>query len=531
MNLSAHGGGRKGGLRFAAIALAAGLALSGCSQATTPGVSGAGEEASQTPVEGGTLTFGRASSTTDLDLHQQITANNAFAIDKIFEPLVSFDADGKIIPWLAEYEVSADGLNYTFTLRDGLTFSNGDAVTPEDVVFSLNRHLEMEGSPLPIEAPVTAVEASGGREVTITLASAYTPFLSELASFSNGVLPKNFGGVSEAEFFTSPVGTGPWVVDEWDPNGDLSFVKNEHYWQDGKPHLDGLVYKVVADPTQLQQQLVAGQIDAVENVPAANSVEVAGNAALQLVEASGWSADQVFFNTLNENFADEHVRRAIAHAIDRDGIAQATGFGSSEVANVLVPSSIEYSANAEGYDLGYDVDAAKAELAKSKFKDGFETTLAIRNDRPEFGQIAQIVQEQLSEIGIDVTIEPLDYAVFKERVYGNLDYDFMLNNGQADAPDPNGIITFQTDVTGFSKSYWTSYSNPEVNALVEQGRVTPDGPEREKIYFEIQRLLADQVPFIPLSFPANLQGTAANVHGYTLLPNGSVRFQDAWKSE
>lgn len=510
--------------RLAVVALAAALAFTGCAQAPSPGTGGESGD----PVTGGTLTFGRAASVTDLDLHQQITANNAFAIDKVFEPLVSFDETGKIIPWLAEYQVSEDGLSYVFTLHEGLKFADGSDVTPADVVFSLERHLNMEESPLPIEAPVKSVEASGEREVTITLESAYTPFLAELAGFSNGVLPAEFGGATEEEFFKNPVGTGPWVVADWDPNGDLSFTKNEHYWQAGKPYLDELVYKFVADPTQLQQQLVAGQVDAVEQVPAANSAEVSGNAALQLIEAPGWSADQVFFNTLNEHFTDEHVRRAIAHAIDRDGIAQATSFGTAEVANALVPPAIEYSAQEEGFALDYDVDAAKAEMAQSAFADGFETTLAIRNDRPEFGQIAQIVQEQLSEIGITVKIESLDYAVFKERVYGNLDYDFMVNNGQADAPDPNGIISFQTDVTGFSKSYWTSFSDPEVNDLVQQGRITPDGPEREKIYFEIQRLLAEKAPFIPLQFPSNLQGASAEVQGYTLLPNGSVRFQDAW---
>lgn len=510
--------------RLAVVALAGALALAGCTAAPANDT-GAG---SGDPVAGGTLTFGRAASVTDLDLHQQITANNAFAIDKIFEPLVSFDDSGKIIPWLAEYEVSGDGLSYVFTLHNGLKFSDGSSVTSADVVFSLNRHLNMEGSPLPIEAPVASVEATGDRTVTITLDSPYTPFLAELAGFSNGILPTNFGGVSETDFFKNPIGTGPWVVKAWDPNGDLAFAKNEHYWQDGKPYLDELVYKFVADPTQLQQQLVAGQIDAVEQVPAANAADMSGNDALQLIEAPGWSADQVFFNTLNEHFADQHVRRAIAHALDRDGIAQATSFGTAEVANALVPPAIEYSAQNEGFALDYDVEAAKAELAKSQFKGGFTTTLAIRNDRPEFVQIAQIVQEQLDAIGITVKIELLDYAVFKERVYANLDYDFMINNGQADAPDPNGMISFQTDVTGFSKSYWTSFSDAEINTLVEQGRVTPDGPEREQVYFDIQKALAEKVPFIPLMFPANLQGTSASVKGYTLLPNGSVRFQDVW---
>lgn len=497
-----------------AALLAGALALTGC--AAEPG----GEGASQT------LTFGRTASVTDLDLHQQITANNAFAIDKVFESLVSFDAEGKIVPWLADYEVSADGLSYVFTLKDGVKFSNGDAVTADDVVFSIDRHLNMEGAPLPIEAPVKSVDATGDGEVTVTLESAYTPFISEMANFAGGILPKDFGGATEEAFFKKPVGTGPWVVSEWDPNGDLTFVKNEHYWQPGKPALDELVYKFVADPTQLQQQLVAGQVDAIEQVPAANAAEVAGNKDLKLVNESGWATTQVFFNTKNEHFADEHVRRAVAHALDREGITKATSFDTAEVANALLPPSLEYSANGDNVALAFDVDAAKQELAKSKFKDGFETTLVVRNDNPEFGQIAQIVQQQLAAIGITVKIEQLDYAVFKERVYANHDYDFMVNSGQADAPDPNGMISFQTDITGFSQSYWTFFDDAEVNALVAKGRVTPDGDERRAIYLEIQQLLAEKAPYVPLSFSANLQGTSAAVDGYTLLPNGSVRFED-----
>ncbi|MGV2795105.1 ABC transporter substrate-binding protein, partial [Clostridium perfringens] len=129
-----------------------------------------------------------------------------------------------------------DGLTYTFVLRDGLKFSNGNAVTAEDAVFSLQRHLEV-GGPLAISAKVDAVKAQDDRTLVITLKEPYTPFISELSNFSNGIIPKNFGGVSEEEFFKKPVGTGPFVVDNWDPAGDVTFVKNPHYWQEGKPYI------------------------------------------------------------------------------------------------------------------------------------------------------------------------------------------------------------------------------------------------------------------------------------------------------
>ena len=509
-------------LALAAAALAAALVLSACAGGGDPEPGAVSEE----PVAGGTLTFGRVAAVNNLDLNQQITANNAFAIDKIFEPLVAFDEHGEIGPWLAEYAESEDGLVYTFTLREGLLFSNGEPVTPDDVVFSLTRHIEV-GGPLPLTAPIAGLEATGEREVTITLDAPYTPFLSELSGFSNGIFPKDFGGVEEEEFFQNPVGTGPFVVDEWDPNGDISFVKNEHYWQEGKPYLDGLVYKFVADDTQLRQQLAAGQLDAIDTVPAANAAEVDAAANTVLSQTEGWSTEQVFLNTQNEQFADRHVRRAIAHALDREGIAAATTFGTAEVANVLLPPSITYSANDEVESLGFDVEAAKAELEKSEYPDGFTTTLLIASGNAQRAQIAQIVQESLAQIGIEVEIESLDIAVFRERFFA-YDFDFMLNSGQSDAPDPNGFITFQADPEGFSKSYWTHFTDDRVTELMHEGRTTPNGDERAAIYREIQQILADEVPYIPLFFPANLKATTDRVHGFTVLPNSSVRFQDAW---
>lgn len=510
---------------LAASALAAALLLSACASGSAPASTPAGDAAE--PVSGGTLTFGRVAAVNNLDLNQQITANNAFAIDKIFEPLVSFDADGKIVPWLAEYTVSDDGLSYVFELRDGLKFSDGTAVTPADVEFSLKRHLEVEG-PLPLTAPIDSIKETGEHQVTITLKEQYTPFLSELSGFSNGVFPASFGGKTEEEFFKNPVGTGPFVVDKWDPNGDISFVKNEHYWQQGKPYLDGLVYKFIADDTQLQQQLAAGQIDAIDTVPAANAATVGSAADTVLSKTDSWATEQVFFNTERKEFADEHVRRAIAHALDREGITAATTFETAEVANVLLPPSILYSANGEkGIALAHDVAAAKKELAASSFPDGFTTTLLLASGNSQRAQIAQVIQESLAEIGITVKIEQLDIAVFRERFFA-YDFDFMLNSGQSDAPDPNGFITFQADPEGFSKSYWTHYTNDEVTKLMHEGRTTPDGPEREAIYLKIQQILADQVPYIPLFFPSNLKATTDKVHDFVVLPNGSVRFQDVW---
>ncbi len=479
------------------------------------------------PVAGGTLTFGRVASTTSLDLHTQITANNAFVIDKLFEPLVSFNAEGEIVPWLAEsYTASDDGLVYTFKLRDGVKFSDGTDLTANDVVFSLNRHLSAD-SPLPLTAPIATIVATDDSTVTITLKSPYTPFIAQMSQFSNGIIPADFGGRTEEQFFLDPVGTGPFSIGDWDPAGDLTLVKNEHYWQEGKPYLDKVVLKLIPDDTQLLQQLQSGQVDAIDDLNPANVADAQADPNLTVMSGPGWEIEQLFMNTLNEHFSDVHVRRAVAMALDRVGMTAATTFGTAEVANALIPPTIEYSANDDGIALPYDVEAAKQELAKSAYPDGFNVTLLIASGNAQRAQEAQIVQAALAEIGITVEIESIDIAAFRSRFFA-LDYDFMINSGLSDAPDPDGLITFQADPTGFSKSYWTSYTNPQVTKLMEEGRVTPDGDAREQIYVDIQKTLANDVPYIPLFYPSNIKASTATTHGLVVLPNGSVRFEDAW---
>lgn len=504
--------------------LVAALALTGCSTASTSGSSASAQA-------GGTITIGRTASVTSFDVNKEITANNAFAIDKVFESLVSFGADGAIIPWLAsDYTISSDGLTYVFTLRDGVKFSDGTPLGAKDVVFSLERHLKLGAdAALPLDAPISAITASSDdKQVTIALTSAYTPLLAELSSFSNGIFPANFGGKAEETFFAAPIGTGPFVVSTWDTNGDLTFVKNTNYWQPGKPYIDKLVYKLVPDDTQLLQQLQAGQLDAIDEVPYTNVTDLQNNASTTVATNKSWEIEQVFFNTKNTYFADEHVRRAIAQAIDRAGLTQAVTFGTGTAANSLIPPTISYSATDQGYALNYDVSAAKAELAKSAYPDGFSVALAIKAGNSAVAQEAQIVQEALKQIGITVTINSLETATFRKQVYGDLDYDFMINSGQSDYPDPDELVTFQADPTGWSKSYWTSYSNPEVTSLITQGRVTPSGDARQAIYFNIQKILANEVPYIPLYYTSVVKATTSKVHGLTVLPNGSIRFQDAW---
>jgi peptide/nickel transport system substrate-binding protein len=484
---------------------------------------GAGSKAKD--GEGKTFVYGRPASVTSFDLHREITSNNAFAIDKVFEPLVAFTPEGEIVDWLAaSHRVSDDGLSYTFVLRDGLRFSNGTEVDAGDAVFSLRRHLDL-GGPLEIAARVASLTARDTKTFVITLEEPYTPFIAELSNFANGILPKNFAGLSEEAFFKNPIGTGPFVVETWDTAGDLRFRKNPYYWQAGKPVIDRLVYKFIADSSQAVNQLKVGDVDAIESVALANARELAERADTAVVANGSWVIEQLFFNTLDAHFSDVRVRRALALAIDRRGLTGAVAFGFAETAHSLLPPAIPYSTNAVINALGFDINAAKAELAKSSFPNGFSTKLIIASGDSTRSQEAQIIQAAGKSIGINIEIESVELAAFRERFFA-YDFALMINSGQADSPEANSILAFQTDPNGFSKSYWTHYTNDEVTRLLYQGQKTPDGPERAALYARIQQILADELPYIPLYYPAILKGIRSSVEGLVVLPNDSVRFEN-----
>src|ERR1700712_2617839 len=196
-----------------------------------------------TPKSGGTLKFARSISPTQLDPSNSIIAGDVYTLDKIFEPLLIADAKGNLKPWLAKsYRVSKDSKTVTFELRPGVKFSDGKALTPADVAFSLNRARTNKNGPLSfLDFAIKSVVAKGASTVVVHLSAPWAPILSDISVFANGILPANFGGKSEKDFFAAPIGTGPFTIESFTPSAPtLTLTKNPHYWQAGKPYLDSV---------------------------------------------------------------------------------------------------------------------------------------------------------------------------------------------------------------------------------------------------------------------------------------------------
>lgn len=469
------------------------------------------------------LVVGRYAPVESLDISAVFDVS-VYTADQIFEPLYIVSEDGQPVPRLAESSsVSADGLTWTFKLRSGVKFSNGKSLDSNDVVFTLKRHIE-RASGIPLLAPIASITGPTADTVVIQLKEPYPALLADIGAVSNGILPADYAGAKEDDFFKSPIGTGPFALKSWEQGGTVTLTKNQNYWQAGKPDLDEISFTVVPDENQRVQQLLAGQIDVIDNLPPVRFAELSKNSDVTVTRGESWVIQILQFNTKDPHFSDVHVRRAVDQAIDRAALAKATSFGTSpEGASLLPPTSAYFDPKTPV--LSHSVEAAKAELAKTAYPNGFETTIFTPSGDQVRAQQAQIIQSQLAEIGIKVNIESLDPAVIREQTHAG-NYQFRLQESISDVSDPNIFLSYHLiPEDGGSDSYWTFYNNDKLTGILRKARVEQNTDKRGELYREAQAIIAADVPIIPLVYQSRLIAARSNVEGVVSIPNGATRFE------
>jgi peptide/nickel transport system substrate-binding protein len=507
--------------------LAAGPVVAACASSrpapSTSPPGGAGK-----PKRGGTLNFGRETGPTQLDPANSIVGGDVYTLDKIFEPLYITNPAGQLVPWLAQgHTVSADGKTWTFALRPGIKFSDGRPVTADDVVFSILRAATDKNGPLSfLDFAIKSLKAQGSATVVATLSQPWAPFLSDISVFANAILPKDFGGQSSSSFFARPVGTGPFRLKSFTKGGDVSLERNPHYWQPGKPYLDAVNFVYINDDNQRVLQLKGGQVSVISAVPAAQVAALKANLAVVLREFPSWAVDLLFFNEKVPQFADRHVRRAISHALDVPALAKATTFGTAAPGNSFFPPSLQYYKDVP--TLAFGLTAARAELAKSKYPHGFSFSILVPSGTVQYVAAATIIQQQLKPLNINVTLNQLDNAAYT-AAFQAFNYQAMINGATNDISDPDEMASFQVDVkNGGSHSFWTYYDNPKAIALVRMAETEFDNAKRAALYAQIQAIVAQDAPYIPLDYPPNIYAWSPQVHGFAVNPGGAYRLEDVW---
>jgi peptide/nickel transport system substrate-binding protein len=487
-------------------ALALTLAVAACGGGSgNDNTSAAGSPATSEPIgelSWSSLPIRRADVQTSFD---HATAS---IVSPVVQGLVTYDVDGKVIPALASSVKQRDDVTYAYRLRDGITFSDGTPLTMKDVVWSLNRNFAKDANTSANYTNVKSVKAEGD-EVVFKLKQPDVAF-PNLPAFSGQIIQKaaaERGGVEKIGTPSNlPVGTGPYMFESFSPDTGAVLVANPH-WYGEKPSVQKVTIKFLKDDSALALAMRSGDVDGAFFF---NNPRLFKFPGVKLIEGPGASQMTLSLNTIVPPFDDVHVRKAIAYATDREGLLAAALGGSGKVAETLTPPSLyaniapvdEVNAKFDAlprYD--YDIEAAKAELAKSRYPDGFTTTFPAD---PESVKVAQGLAPDLAKIGIKLNIDEISTNDYLALLYGPRDKIGMLMGFYgATYPDPSGLMTWwlspeQARVNGLNSANW---KNAEVGRLLSEQSQAEDGAERLQLITEVFKYMKEEVPYVPLFAP------------------------------
>lgn len=507
------------------VTLAAALALvAGCSSAVSAPASAAGK-----PVRGGNLVIDIATPQQDFDVNTTSDNESIWTLDQVAQTLYLNSPDGKsTYPGLAtSYSVSPNRLQWTFQLRRGVRFSTGAPMTSKDVVFSLDQALNPKSVWNFIDAPIKSVLAAGPYAVVITTKSSWAPLLADLALFANAIFPANYDGQTRAEFFSHPIGTGPFEIASWTRGQSLKLVRNPYYWQPGKPYLNSVTYNAVSDASTRVVQLEGGQAQIVEAAPFAQltSLKAAG---YRLGLFPSTRIDYVTMNELSKPLRDPGVRLAISEALNTKAIMQAVFFGDGAAADSPLMPQVRYYSPV-GLHVG-DLAAAEKDLASSSYPHGgFSIDFIAGSGDPIETTVAQIVQAELKPLKINVVIQEMDPAQVTTEEQ-SFHYGMRETYWTMDITDPDEYVSFVLDGQGGAYANFTHFNDTLINSLTTQAEGTFSASTRQDLYTRIQELAAAQAPMVWLGYSPYDYVYSSSVHGFTVYPEGNAHLEDVWLS-
>jgi peptide/nickel transport system substrate-binding protein len=481
-----------------------------------------------TPTPGGILKVGLQADPTALDPHKQSLTAIWHIIEHIYNGLTRITKpDLTVEPGLAEgWDISEDGTSYMFVLREGVTFHDGTPLKASDVKFTFERLVDPETASTSASelASMKSIEATDDRTVVITLNAPDAAFLTNLAQPALVIYSEAFVKANNNDISQVAMGTGPFRFVEYVPNTRIVLEKNPDYWEEGLPYLDGIEMTIAADDTSRTAAIVSGAVDFIEYVPLRDVDSLQQDPNLTLAGDTNTNIRFIGFNLTKEPFDNPLVRQAIAAVVDREAMLGPTVFGHGTPVEALFPP--DFWAALQQDVRPADVERAKSLMEEAGLADGFSTTITSWSQYSFLSNAAVVLQEQLRQIGIEAELNLVENATMVDQVYVGKTYDIAVT-GESAYVDPNTLIlpNFKSGESG----NFVNYSNPEVDALIEQGIATSDQDERATIYQDIQTILLEDLPWVNLFVANQYEAMKTNVKGYVHIPTGSnIAFRTTW---
>jgi len=461
----------------------------------------------------------------------------------VYDGLVRYkDGTLEVEPALADsWTISADGTEYTFNLRSGITFHDGSAFDADAVKFNFDRMLDEnhpyhDTGPFPLSfffSAIDSVDVVNSSTVKFTLNAPYAPFLSNLA-YPTGLIVSPAGVMANgADFGRNPSGTGPFKFEGWKSNEYVVVNRNDDYW-DGTASLDGIVFRPLTDGNTRVAEMLSGGIDLMVEIPPTSLSEFSGS-EYSVVEQAGPHVWFLILNAKEGPFANKKVRQAANYAINKKAIVEDVLEGTAAIAAGPTPPAFAWAYNDSLEPYPYDPDKARALIKEAGAEGATLTFYVTEGGSGMLDPVAMgtAIQADLEAVGFDVKIETYEWNSFLGVVNPGLEgkADMAEMAWMTNDPDTLPFLALRTeswpDQGGFNSGY---YSNPKVDELLNAARSSTDQNERARLYQEMQTIVQDDAPWV---FVANWKQNAvtnSSVENFSLQPSFFLLLKDVVKN-
>jgi peptide/nickel transport system substrate-binding protein len=524
---------RLGRRRLLAAAGSAAL-LAGCGGSAGPaGSSGAasGSGGAGAPVRGGTLTMALQSDISNLDPLKSSSAYDRRVQYQFLDSLIATDKDLKLQPGLALSWESPEPTSIIFKLRQGVKFQDGTDFNADAVKFNIDRILQTPSSPRNAEITgVDSVQVTDPSTAKLVLRTPFSPLLAQLVDRSGMILSPAAVNKLGDDLTRNPVGagTGPFKFVEYMKDDHITLARNETYW--GKdsaggalPYLDKLTIRPIPDETQRLNSLKTGEIDFSDGVPFKDVATIKTDPSLVYSSIPALSFNGFWLNASQDPFKDVRVRQALAWSIDRQQIIDTVYFKIPVLSNgPIAPPQFAYDPSYKPYSR--DIARAKALLAQAGRSD-VTFTMMITAGSPTIQQNAELLKDQVKDAGFTLNIQALDFPTLLSNLTKRMFQAGLSNwSGRLD-PDGNTYIQFHSN----SPNNYALYANPAMDKALDDARLTADQNQRAPLYKQVNKLAAEEVPYVFVYHDVTGQYSTAKVKHFTAVPDAIYRFADVWK--
>lgn len=467
-----------------------------------------------------------------LDPHNTSDTHSITAARTMYEGLMGFDENMNVVPVLAEsYNVSDDGLVYTFTLKEGIKFHDGADFNAEAVKANIERVMD-EANNLRMRrsfTKVASVEARDAKTVVITLSEPYNAFLNKMAMLLI-VSPKAIADKTDLAQGVA-AGTGPYKFKEWVQGDRLDLVKNEAYWQEGLPKVDSVTFKPVPENGSRIAMLKTGEADFIYPMPTEQVAQVEGEEGIVIDKIDSTIVRYVTLNTMKKPFDDVRVRQALNYAIDKEAYIKVVKTGLGSKLDSSMSSKTQYYSPQTGYD--YDPEKAKQLLAEAGYPDGFQAEIWGENDS-ETVKGMQFIQQQLAQIGVELEVKSMEGGTLSNEINSAASPEeakiqmwyvsWSPSSGDADGATRGLFSSEMFPPNGSNTAY---YKNDNVDKWIAEANAAVDPEQAKSIYADIQKQIWEDAPWMFMGVDQIVSGKQAYLDGVKVYPDGSINLRNA----